>query len=89
MWRLHEITVQQAAHQHELALLRRLWQRLKETRCVEKLRLFEKSSSKYTAVPFCKFSYMLYVSREEDNLQLQIQQFMKGVRVLILLSDKH
>ena len=58
MRRIHERMVRQAAHQHELALLRMLQQRLKKTRCVETLGLFEKSSSKYTTVPFCKFSCM-------------------------------
>ena len=56
--KIRERVVRQAAHQHELALSRRLWQRPKKTCCVETLGLFEKSSSKYTAVRFSKFSCM-------------------------------
>ena len=56
MQRIHEGMVRHAAHQHELTLSRRLRKRPRKTRCVETLGFFKKSSSKYTAVHFCKFS---------------------------------
>ena len=85
MYRICERMVQQAAHQNELALVRRLRQRPKKTPGIETLGLYEKSSSKYTTVHFREFSCMSL----EKQLQRSNYRVVPPIRLLAGSARRH